>query len=265
MTKDKPLTIILPSYKDIRILASIKSIRALDDQELTRILVIDGASGSDFCDRVRRLLNDDDLLISEPDNGIFDALNKGLDIVTTPYIGWLGSDDFFSGEVKASEIIESLKTFDLYVGDLVIFSGSKIKRRTYALFSRSQLAVKMGLHNPHYATFGRASILQRHRFCTTNKAADIGYFVKVFSHDVNVKTTNKVITYQAEGGFSNSSLKKVWEVNQHAFESYGYLWPLSIVLKISLKIVSAVRYRFWPKFLPESVSQAYLRTNPEEL
>ena len=122
MITDKQLTIIIPSYKDIRILAAIESVRSFDDSGVVKILVVDGDSGTEFCERVRAVLAEGDVLISEADAGIFDGLNKGLDNVDTPYLGWLGSDDFFTEEVKASEVIDCLRDVDLFVGDLVIFS-----------------------------------------------------------------------------------------------------------------------------------------------
>lgn len=264
MIENKQLTIIVPSYKDIRIIAAIKSIRVLDDQNAVKVLIIDGDSGSEFCDSVRAYLNEDDVIISEPDEGIFDALNKGLDAVTTPYIGWLGSDDFFSGVVKSSEIIAYLKDFDLFIGDLVIFSGNKINRRTFSWFSRSRLPIKLGIHNPHYATFGRASTLKKYRFLTSNKAADIGYFLKVFSDDIKVKTTNRVTTFQAVGGFSNTSLGKVLEVNGQTAKFYGVLSPVAIPLKLLIKILSLFVYRFFPQNVPPALLHAYVANGIKE-
>lgn len=259
MIKDKLLSIIIPSYKDERIIAAIKSVRSFDDLGVVKIIIVDGDSGSEFCDTVSALLEEGDLLISESDAGIFDGLNKGLDHVDTPYLGWLGSDDFYADEVKASEVIARLQDADLFIGDLVIFSGTRLKRRTLSRFAGRPSAVRLGLHNPHYATFGRSSTLKKHRFSVTSKAADIGYFLNVFSDGVRVKTTSKVMVFQAEGGFSNTSLAKILEVNLQASRFYGALTPIAISIKLMAKALSILVYRIHPRSVPPQLADAYLK------
>ena len=89
----KRLDIIVPSFKDPRILVTIASIRRFDDDDLTRIIIVDGGSDEELLGKIKALLNSDDILIAEPDKGIFDALNKGLRACTSEFVGWLGSDD----------------------------------------------------------------------------------------------------------------------------------------------------------------------------
>ena len=260
MTTNKLLSIIIPSYKDERILAAIKSVRSFDDLGIVKVIVVDGDSGSEFCESLSAVLESDDVLISEADEGIFDGLNKGLDRVDTPYLGWLGSDDFYSDEVKASDVIYRLQDADLFIGDLLIFSHTKIKRRTFSRFSNCPIALRLGLHNPHYATFGRASTLKKYRFSVTSKAADIGYFLNVFSEEIRVKTTSKIVVFQAEGGFSNTSVAKVLEVNLEASKFYGALSPIALSIKLLVKLLSICVYRLHPRFVPPQLVGAYLES-----
>lgn len=258
----KTLSIILPSFRDGRITAAIQSIRMFDDVSTVRIIVIDGGSDEALVSSIQRLLTDEDILISERDEGIFDALNKGLERVDTPYVGWLGSDDLYSGEVKASEVIGALKTNEIFVASLYITAGTRIRRLTRSVFAAKGLT-KYGLHNPHYSTFGNASLFCAHRFDVKSISADIGYFLDVFSSSPRILHTEKVATLQEEGGFSTGSVGRSITINRAAFEHYrersnAVTALLSVFLKMGYKVISRVRYsvfpRHWDKQFPSAAN-----------
>lgn len=74
----KNLSIIIPSFNDLRILRAIESVRRFDDVGQASIVVVDGGSKPEVVAKIAEYLTADDILISEPDKGIFDALNKVL-------------------------------------------------------------------------------------------------------------------------------------------------------------------------------------------
>ena len=115
------------------------------------------------------------------------------------------------------------------------------------------------MHNPHYATFGRTKTLTKHRFASDSKAADIGYFLNVFTGPVRVKTTNKVVVFAAEGGYSNTSAAKILEVNFQAARFYGLASLIAIPVKLLLKILSVCAYRVYPRPVPLRFTEAHLR------
>ena len=103
--RNKRLSIILPIYNDARIADAIRSVRRFDNIGTVRLVVIDGGSKKEVKDMISTLLAPGDVFISEPDDGIFDALNKGLGCCGTEFIGWLGSDDVFTGKVLAGDVV----------------------------------------------------------------------------------------------------------------------------------------------------------------
>ena len=151
--KNRPITIILASYNDVRILRAIKSIRDFDDGDLVSILVIDGGSDSNTVELIAAEMTDTDHLISEKDEGIFDGLNKGLEACNSEIIGWLGADDFFSGNVLATEVMSVLQNTDIFVGSIYFFKDDIVTRKTSSLHCKYEAARLLGFHNPHYATF----------------------------------------------------------------------------------------------------------------
>src|ERR1700722_18695786 len=136
MTANKRLSIILPSYNDARVERAIRSIRCFDDAQIVRIILIDGGSNRETLELIRRSLTPADVLVSEPDKGIFDALNKGLDLCETQFIGWLGSDDVFTGNLPASEVVRALEQNDILVANVAHFRGDFITRVTHGAPSR---------------------------------------------------------------------------------------------------------------------------------
>jgi glycosyltransferase len=188
-----------------------------------------------------------DILICEPDEGIFDALNKGLERAEGDMIGWIGSDDIFHTEIKASEIISYLQGVDIVIARTVMVDHDRIKR-VFWLPSNPARAVFMGLHNPHFSTFGRSKILRAARFDKASPIADIGYFLEIFKANPTVQVDHRISTLQQVGGFSNGSIRKSLAMNSLTFAVYRtHLSPLraamAAVLKVVPKVFSAVFYK----------------------
>jgi glycosyltransferase len=215
----KRVSIILLSFNDERIADAIASVRRFDDIGATRLVVIDGGSRDAIRDMISARLDPSDIFVSEKDKGIFDGLNKGLALCDTEFVGWLGSDDVFTGKVNASDVVRALEQHDLFVANLAHVRDGAVTRMTYSWPARLGL-VKYGLNNPHFATFGRAPLLRSERFDIKNSAADIEYFLKIFARRPSVATTREVATLMAVGGYSNSSLRRILQNNKRMFAAY---------------------------------------------
>ena len=255
MTGNKRISIILPSYNDTRIERAIKSVRRFDDTNIVKLIIIDGGSNDDVTNLIQSLVTDDDVFITEPDKGIFDALNKGLERCDTDYIGWLGSDDLFTTEVLASEVAGELENCDLLVANLKFFHDGYVTRLTHSRPSGLGLMM-LGLHNPHYATFGRASLLKSERFRLDLRGSDIEYFIKIFDRKPCVRTLDAVSTLQGEGGFSNNSGTNILRTNMElvsifAEHSNWVLAPLAIIVKLNYKLLSKIYYMIFKTAIDE--------------
>ena len=246
----KRLSVIIASYNDKRIERAIRSVRYFDDVNTVRLVVIDGGSSPDVIELIRSHLTPDDVLISERDRGIFDGLNKGLDNCSTEFLGWLGSDDLFTGKVMASDVLRNLENNDLYIANVAFFRGTKVRRITYALPSRFGL-VKFGIHNPHYGTFGRVSLLRSERFDLSLLGSDIDYFHKIFDRKPRIVTDTKIATLQFEGGFSNASYRKMLNINWQLLATYArfnnvVIAPVLLLTKVGYTALMRARFTLFP-------------------
>jgi glycosyltransferase involved in cell wall biosynthesis len=94
-------------------------------------IVIDGGSNDGTLDLIKKYQAKIDYFISEPDQGIYDAMNKGVRASSGELIGILNSDDVYNNKTIISELVDKVKDYDAVYGDLVYVKPNnlnKIKR-----------------------------------------------------------------------------------------------------------------------------------------
>lgn len=251
------LSIIIPSFRDPRILTAIASVKRFDDIGCTQVVVVDGGSDDSLVTQICSVLSPRDILICEPDKGIFDAINKGLKCADGNMIGWLGSDDIFSIQVRASDVINALNEADIYVAGTVMLDKIRVIRR-FLLPAHPEKAAFLGLHNPHFSTFGRAETLRQARFDIDSPVADAGYFLEIFSHKPRVRVDHRVATLMQVGGFSNGSLRKNLTYNAKVYLILRAHMPalqaaLALVLRIVPKALSTIFYKLKPTIIDDEL------------
>ena len=154
------LAIIIPSFNDRRVIKAIRSARLFDDCDVVSVVVADGGSSAELIAEISAELGPRDVLVSEPDDGIFDGFNRGLALASdSDFIGWIGSDDYFTGRLKSSSVLEKLRESDLFIADVLHVSDGVVQRRTPAMPSALGLW-RIGLHNPHMGTFGKSGLAE---------------------------------------------------------------------------------------------------------
>jgi glycosyltransferase involved in cell wall biosynthesis len=100
--QDIDVTIVVPTFNSENVVARcLESILSQDGVSL-EIVVVDGASRDATLDIVRRFSAPNVVIISEPDDGIYDAINKGIFAAKGQMIGVLGSDDIYNPGVLSA-------------------------------------------------------------------------------------------------------------------------------------------------------------------
>ena len=114
--KELKISVITPSYNSEKYIEDcIKSV--LDQNYLNfEHLIIDGLSTDSTIDIVKRY--DHVKYISEPDNGLSDALNKGVNLATGDIICWLNSDDYYEKNIfpKVNQIFYDNPDYSWLIG-----------------------------------------------------------------------------------------------------------------------------------------------------
>jgi glycosyltransferase involved in cell wall biosynthesis len=112
----KILSILIPNYNHSNYLPElIETILSSGKIAYIKIIVIDGGSKDGFYEKVSTCLKYIDIVISEPDLGQANAINKGLKYVDTKYWIWQNSDDLFfpKGLSRLVEVLSTSQNFDL--------------------------------------------------------------------------------------------------------------------------------------------------------
>jgi len=202
------LSLITPTFNSSLTLE--ETLRSVASQTLPPFehLIIDGASTDGTLDIAARF---NCTVFSEPDCGIYDAMNKGVLKARGDVVGILNSDDCFAHpEVlqKVVELFESTGSEALYA-DLDYVAGSKVVRRwrTGAFYPDAFLK---GWMPPHPTFFVRREVYERYGgFNASFKiSADYEFMLRMLHlHRISVCYLPEVTVLMKAGGVSNSSLR----------------------------------------------------------
>ena len=179
-------------------------------------IIIDGGSSDNTVDIIKTYQDRLGAFISEPDNGIYDGLNKGINLATGDVIGFLHSDDLYQDNTVIEKVVQAFinNATDSVYGDLTYVNKidpSKIIRFWQSgKFTLTKL--NYGWMPPHPTFFVKCSIYQQYGvFDTSFKiAADYDLMLR-FLGKVKISTfyIPSVLIKMRVGGASNKSLKNV--------------------------------------------------------
>lgn len=129
-------------------------------------IVIDGGSTDGTVDIIKKYSDRIAYWISERDNGIFDAMNKGIDIASGNYINFMNSGDIFVSEYTINTVVNYLKSnsyFDVVYGSTQIVRNQKlINLQPSPFFTKYNKFRPMGIC--HQSIFTRGQLCKIFRF-----------------------------------------------------------------------------------------------------
>lgn len=146
---------------------TIKSVVGQTYQNIEYI-VIDGGSTDGTTDIIRKYSDKISYWISEPDNGIYDAMNKGIHVATGDYINFMNAGDYFSSASAISDVVKQINaTNDIIYGDSTMIDY-KGRRRFSAADTDVNLLKKRPIYR-HNASFTRTSLHRKNLFALDKK------------------------------------------------------------------------------------------------
>lgn len=156
---------------------TMKSVFAQSYPEIEYIIV-DGKSTDGTLDIINRYKSKVDVVVSESDKGIYDAMNKGIQLATGDYIIFMNSGDKFNSKNSVSNIFNGLtKSVDIIYGDATFryANGTRIVR------AESHHQLKINLPFSHQSVFVKTSIMKDNPFNLDYKlAADYDFFLTAY-------------------------------------------------------------------------------------
>lgn len=211
-------SIITVCYNSESFLASAIDSVLMQSYDDIEYIIIDGASKDKTTSIIQSYGNQITSFISEPDKGIYDAMNKGLSLVTGDVIGILNSDDFYPhADVIACVAKEFAQNpdLDMVLGnvDFVKPDNLKCPVRLYSAFGFSPWKMRFGFMPAHPASFIKQSFYKRVGSYKLGYkiGADFEWFVRAFMQkSLSYIKLNLILVRMREGGVSTSGLKSYW-------------------------------------------------------
>lgn len=179
-------------------------------------IIIDGASTDGTIDVIKGYGNKINKFISEPDHGIYDAMNKGLKLATGDVIGILNSDDMYINNHIIEKIIKifELHNVDSLFADLVFVRSDNLER-TIRYYDSSKCLpnnFKKALYPAHPTFFVKREIYEKYGYFKTDYkiAADFDLMARfLYTHNISYYYLQEPIIKMRIGGVS-TSLKSLY-------------------------------------------------------
>lgn len=224
MTK---LSIITINYNDaVGIRKTMESVFAQTCRDFEYI-VVDGASTDDSIDVIRTYSIQAETLnfkwISEPDTGIYNAMNKGVKLATGEYILMLNSGDYLVDKYVIEKILPSLNEIDIIQGNIItIHDDSEIINRGYGK-SEISFIDAMGGYFLHQASFTRKDLFEKYGYFDESYRinADTVFFAKCLAFgNATFRYVDLNVAYYDTNGVS-ASVDDKW-VKLRKYEDLRY-------------------------------------------
>jgi glycosyltransferase involved in cell wall biosynthesis len=220
------VTVITVCYNSANTLEQALKSVTIQDWPNVEHIVIDGGSTDDTLDILGRYKNHLAYVVSEPDNGIYDAMNKGLARATGDVVCFLNADDQYASENVLSMVANQMRAgqLDALLGDVGFFHASnptrQVRRYRSDRFTPERLA--WGWMPAHPALFLTRSVIDRvGQFNTTYKiAGDYEFVIRAFyGHALRYVHVPKVLVRMQTGGVSTDGWRSKVRLNKEVLRA----------------------------------------------
>jgi len=194
---------------------TFESVRAQNFENLEYI-VVDGSSTDSTVSLIRESLDIVTTWVSELDNGIYDALNKGINLASGDVVGFVHADDLLASPDVISKVAESFELHgaDAIYGDLLYVSKENIDNviRYWRSCPFDMAKLRRGWMPPHPSLYLRREVYEKYGLFDTKYriAADYDFILRIFKDgSLRMAYIPEVIVKMRIGGTSNRSLKNI--------------------------------------------------------
>ena len=261
------ISVITVCYNAEKTIAdTIRSVRAQDHPDVEHIIV-DGASKDATLDVVRRHSHDGLKLVSEPDRGLYDAMNKGAALASGEFIGFLNADDYYCRTDALGLIAATAgrQPGAAAVSAGLVFlgpEGTGRVRRTYGSAGFRPWMLRFGHQPPHPGFYARTAAFRTiGPFDIERKVGgDFEWMVRFYCvHGLAAAVLDDPIVAMRMGGLSTRGLNSLRIINAEAHDalkrhniatSPAMIWSKYLVkagqlltTKKSFRVPEAVRWR----------------------
>lgn len=223
MYKLSVITVVYNDVKNIR-----RTMLSVLNQSFDSIeyILIDGKSTDGTWDIIQEYKDKLAYTISEPDKGIYDAMNKGLAVATGEFVLFMNSGDEIYDTDTVKEVFDTSDSGDIYYGETEMYNDNwkSLGRRRHKIPEKfTWRSFKLGMNISHQAIYIKRSITTPYNL-QYKYSSDIDWILKAAKKSSNNVNTHRYVAKYLIGGMSKQkhleSLRERFEIfNNH----YGRL------------------------------------------
>lgn len=248
MDKRMKVSVITVAYNSQRTIRD--TIDSVVQQTYSSIeyIVIDGASTDETANIVRSYGNKISVFISEPDKGLYDAINKGIRCATGDIVGILNSDDFFA----SAQIIDTIvKTFynnenvDAVFADVAYVKANKTDK-VVRLYSSKKFDISRfsrGYMPAHPSLYAKRELYTHFGLYKADYkiAADFEMMIRLFyTNKIKYVYVPMIFVFMRMGGISNKNISSVYLLNKETLRACRENKIQTSIAKLTLKYFTKI-------------------------
>ena len=234
------VSIITPTLNSEKYLE--RTIKSVLSQSYPKIeyIIIDGGSKDKTLEIIEKYRTRIAHFVSEPDRGLYDAMNKGIDVARGELVGIINSDDWYQSETVRLIVSEYLKGREagIFFGDIEVVSENL--GYLGRVYGKPELIGTYRWRVIHPSSFVVRSIYAKWRYnLNFSFLADYDFFLNLYFAGVKFCYCNEIIAYVRAGGKSSNY--------GTAFDEYiirNKYFGKRYFLQNSVKLVSCISKRF---------------------
>lgn len=215
-------------------------------------IIIDGVSKDNTLEIIKSIPNRVKKIVSEPDQGIYDAMNKGIKTATGDIIGILNSDDFFTSNDVIETVVNTFRNNDVNAlyGDIHFVRPNSLSKsvRYYSSAIFKPSLFRFGFMPAHPSFYMRRSCYEKYGLYSLDYkiASDYDLLIRyLFKEKISYKYVKKDFVTMRTGGVSTENLNSRILLNKEivkACKKYGiYTNMFLLSLKYLYKIFELKR------------------------
>ena len=231
------ISIVTPVFNDRRIGRALDSILSQRHEHDLELIVVDAGSTDGTMEILKGYEDRITTLISEPDDGIYDGMNKGIRQSMGDVVGILNADDRYADDLVLRDVMDTFadESADACYGNLVYVNDDDQVVRYWNSGAPDTTKWRWGWMPPHPTFFVRRNMYEQYgvfdlRFPI---AADYELMLRLlFKERIRVKYLDRVLVRMAVGGESNGSISNIIKANREVARAWrrndlsgGFLVP----------------------------------------
>lgn len=223
---DPKITVITVVYNGEQLIE--RTVKSVINQTYTNIeyLIIDGASKDNTLQVIQPSTSKISKVVSEKDNGIYDAMNKGLQLATGDYVLFINAGDELFAASTLQEVFSTQTNADAYYGNTAVTNESGEQFGDRRLAPPEQLtwkSLKHGMCVSHQSFIARRTLCPNYNL-NYQISADYDWVINVLKKSKNVVNTHTYISKFLEGGASKQrQIQGLKERFKIMIQQYGFI------------------------------------------